>query len=225
MKYLTFLNTGCIEICRNMLASAERVGISPGDLFVACIDRGSFEAMKDRPNVFLHVDQEVTGYQNWSYEGDTNFRRIHYLKWPIIREVYRQYRALCWVDTDIVFLRNPTALLQGRPTFCAQNDYPGLRACGGLLVFNDSARTESLINDMAANNFEDDQILLNRFLEGPYKDNFEQLPQREFPNGKIFYEPNLKAELRESAYMVHNNWIIGIDEKISRFKAEGYWFI
>jgi hypothetical protein len=78
---------------------------------------------------------------------------------------------------------------------------------------------------MAANDFEDDQILLNRLLDGPYKGNFEQLSQHEFPNGKIFYDPSFKNDLKKTAYLVHNNWIIGIDEKISRFKDEGYWFL
>ncbi len=208
-----------------MLASAERVGIPVEDFYVACIDHDSYAVMKERCNVFLHVDQEISDYQNWSYDGDTGFRKIHYYKWPIIKQIYQQHKNLCWVDTDVVFLKNPTRILSNRATFCAQNDYPGLRACGGFLVFNDSKRTEALVNDMAANTFEDDQILLNRFLDGPYKDNFEQLPQREFPNGKIFYEPNLNSELRESAYIVHNNWIIGIAEKIRRFKAEGYWYL
>ena len=225
MKYVTFLNTGCVDICRNMLVSADRVGISQDDFYIGCLDTASFDAMKKRKNTFLHVDQGISHYQNWTYDGDTGFRKIHYYKWPIIKRVYQEHKNLCWVDTDIVFLKDPTPLLANRGIFCAQNDYPGLRACGGFLVFNDSPSTAALINDMAANDFEDDQILLNRFLDGPYKGNFEQLSQHEFPNGKIFYEPSFKNDLKNTAYIVHNNWIVGIDDKISRFKEEGYWYL
>ena len=43
MKYVTYLNSGCIDICENMLISAEKVGIKMDDFFVACLDEESFQ--------------------------------------------------------------------------------------------------------------------------------------------------------------------------------------
>jgi len=51
------------------------------------------------------------------------------------------------------------------------------------------------------------------------------LTQREFPNGKIFYETSFKNDLKNTAYIFYNNGIVGIDDKISRFKDEGYWYL
>jgi len=229
MKYVTYLNSGCIDICENMLISAEKVGIDMDNFFVACLDENSYQKFSYLKNAFKYADEELTDYQEWTFDADSGFRKIHYYKWPIIKKIYQEHKQLCWVDTDIVFLKDPSDYLSGHKTFVAQNDYPGPRACGGFLVFNDSDITESLIDDMAANTTEDDQILLNHCIEGAYKTNYKPLPRDLFPNGKTYYElldiDKNKEELKKNAYIVHNNWMIGIDTKMNKFKDEGYWYL
>jgi len=225
MKYVTYLNSGCIDICENMLISAEKVGIKMDDFFVACLDEESFQKFSHLKNAFKYADEELTEYQDWTFDANSGFRKIHYYKWPIIQKVYEEYKELCWVDTDIVFLKDPSEYLSGHKTFRAQNDSPGHRACGGFLVFNDSDITESLIEDMASNTTEDDQILLNHYIEGAYKTNYKPLPIDLFPNGKTYYETGDKDSLRENAYILHNNWMVGIETKMNKFKEEGYWYL
>lgn len=229
MKYVTYLNSGCIDICENMLISAEKVGIDMDNFFVACLDENSYQKFSHLKNAFKYADEELTDYQEWTFDADSGFRKIHYYKWPIIKKIFQEHKQLCWVDTDIVFLKDPSDYLSGHKTFVAQNDYPGPRACGGFLVFNDSDITESLIDDMAANTTEDDQILLNQYIEGPYKTNYKPLPRDLFPNGKTYYElldiDKNKEEFKKNAYIIHNNWMIGIDTKMNKFKDEGYWYL
>lgn len=229
MKYVTYLNSGCIDICENMLISAEKVGINMDNFYVACLDDKSYSKFSYLKNSFQYAEEELTEYQNWTFDANSGFRKIHYYKWPIIQKVYKENKQLCWVDTDIVFLKDPTEYLSGCKTFSAQNDYPGPRACGGFLVFNDSDVTESLVDDMAANTTEDDQILLNHYIEGPYKTNYKPLPRDLFPNGKTYYElldiDKSKEELKNNSYIVHNNWMVGIETKMNKFKDEGYWYL
>lgn len=225
MKYLTYLNSGCIDICENMLISAEKVGIDLSNFFVACLDEKSYEKFSYLENSFKYADEILVDYQEWTFDANSGFRKIHYYKWPIIRQIYREHKNLCWVDTDIVFLKDPSQYLKNHKTFTAQNDFPGHRACGGFLVFNDSDITESLISDMSANVTEDDQILLNYYVDGAYKTNYKPLPRELFPNGKTYYELGNKEELKKTAYIVHNNWMIGIGPKIDKFKEEGYWYL
>lgn len=40
MKFLTFLNYGCNDICLNMLKSAKNVGINMDDSIIACMEIG-----------------------------------------------------------------------------------------------------------------------------------------------------------------------------------------
>ena len=229
MKYVTYLNSGCIDICKNMLISAEMAGIDMNDFYVACLDDKSYLEFSYLKNAFQYAQEELTDYQDWTFDSDSGFRKIHYYKWPIIQNVYREHKQLCWVDTDIVFLKNPSEYLSKFKTFVAQNDYPGPRACGGFLVFNDSDITESLIDDMAANTTEDDQLLLNHYIEGCYKTNYKPLPRELFPNGKTYHElldiDKSKEELKKNAYIIHNNWMVGIENKMSKFKEEGYWHL
>jgi hypothetical protein len=225
MKYLTYLNAGCIDICRNMLISAEKVGIDMDDFYIACLDNESYEKFSYLKNSFQYAQEELTEYQNWTFDSDSGFRKIHYYKWPIIQKIYQKHKELCWVDTDIVFLKDPSEYISGHKTFIAQNDHPGPRACGGFLVFNDSEITESLIGEMAANTTEDDQILLNHYIENSYKTNYTPLPRNLFPNGKTYYELENKDILRKYAYILHNNWMVGIETKMSKFKEEGYWYL
>ena len=43
MKYVTYLNSGCIDICENMLISAEKSGIDMDNFFVACLDDKAYQ--------------------------------------------------------------------------------------------------------------------------------------------------------------------------------------
>jgi len=43
MKFLTFLNSGCLDICLNMLKSAENVGIDMDDFIISCLDEDSYK--------------------------------------------------------------------------------------------------------------------------------------------------------------------------------------
>lgn len=44
MKFLTFLNYGCHDICLNMLKSAEKVGINMDDFIIACMDEEVYKS-------------------------------------------------------------------------------------------------------------------------------------------------------------------------------------
>ena len=72
MKFLTFLNSGCIDICKNMLISAENVGINMDDFYIACLDLNAYENLKEYKNAFLHIDQPITEYQDWTFDKERN---------------------------------------------------------------------------------------------------------------------------------------------------------
>ena len=49
------------------------------------------------------------------------------------------------------------------------------------------------------------------------------LPIDEFPCGLAWWN-NYNIDKRKS-YMVHNNWITGLEKKVQRFKESGLWFL
>jgi len=221
MKFLTFLNSGCIEICKNMLISAERVGINIDDFYIACLDSNSYENLKEYRNAFLYTNQPIVEYQNWTFNENSGFRSIVKNKWSIIKKIYQENKNLCWVDTDIVFVKNPTNLLEGNTEVLFQSDSPGSTLCSGFMVFNDTKECESLVDECGSNETEDDQLIVNEIALKKYRDNIAILSPDLFPNGHVYYNEGK----RENAYIVHNNWMVGVDTKIQKFKEEKLWFL
>lgn len=220
MKFLTQLNSGCIDMCKNMLKSAENVGLNLDDFIIACLDKNAYESMKSYKGAFLHDDMELTEYQNWTFDPQSNFRKIVKNKWKLISEIYSQHKSLCWVDTDIVFKENPMQYIIDDHWILFQCDLPGSMICSGFMVFNSHEKCKELINECSQNVEEDDQILINN-LSAKYRENISLLNQVRFPNGHVYY----KAGYKDKAVIVHNNHMVGIEEKTNRFKQEGLWFV
>lgn len=222
MKFLTFLNSGCIDICKNMLKSAENVGLNLNDFIIACIDANAYEQMKSYKGAYLAFEHEITEYKNWSFDETSDFRKIVKYKWKIIKDNYIKYNSLCFVDTDIVFLKNPLPFISKAEKILFQCDLPGSTICSGFMVFNNTDKCKELIEICGNNIEEDDQILINKLvLTNEYINSIGLLKPNMFPNGHVYYQQNIKND----AIIVHNNFMVGIEEKTRRFKEEKLWYI
>lgn len=223
MKFLTFLNSGCLDICLNMLKSAENVGIDMNDFIIACLDQDSYKSLilKGYKESFLYMDQDLKEYQNWTFDKNSGFRNIVRHKWKIINEVHQKYPNLIWVDTDIVFKENPIEILTGHEEVLFQSDAPGSTLCTGFIVFNETEECRQLVSECGSDETDDDQLIMNRIALSKYNDNIAILSEDLFPNGHVYYQQGRK----EHAMIVHNNWMVGVETKISKFKEEKLWFI
>lgn len=220
MKFLTQLNSGCIDICKNMLKSAENVGLNIDDFIIACLDENAYNEMKDFKGTFHYTDIPLTEYQNWSFDPKSTFRQIVKNKWELIKQIYSVHKKLCWVDTDIVFIQNPLSIIENNSSILFQCDRPGSLICSGFMVLNDSVACEQLVNECGENTSEDDQILINNKVF-KYKDNCALLDPEKFPNGYVYHTLGKK----DKAIIVHNNHMVGIDQKTKKFKENGLWYI
>lgn len=220
MKFITFLNNGCVDICENMLTSAKQVGIDLDNFYIACLDQKSYECMKKYKNSYIAIDQHVTDYQEWTFDENSSFRKIVKNKWKIILDVYLKHPNLCYVDTDIVFKSNPIPIIENNSNVLVQCDLPGNLICSGFMVFNNTESCKNLVNECGLNDVEDDQILINRIAH-KYSMNISILNMEQFPNGYVYYQKNIK----DKAVIVHNNHMVGIETKINKFKEENLWFI
>lgn len=221
MKFLTFLNAGCIDICKNMLISAEKVGINMNDFIVACLDEESFDSLKNYDGSFLYMNQSIKEYQNWTFELDSGFRNIVRHKWKLINQIHKKYPNLCWVDTDIVFKENPLEIIQGHNEVLFQCDHPGSTLCTGFIVFNETEQCRNLVEECGNDEQDDDQLIMNRIALSKYSDNIALLSEDLFPNGYVYYQKGKK----ENAMIVHNNWMVGVETKIQKFKEENLWYL
>ena len=93
MKFLTFLNSGCLDICMNMLKSAENVGINMDDFIIACMDEDVYKSLilSGYKGAFLYMEQQLKEYQDWTFNQNSGFRNIVRHKWKIIDQVQKEH--------------------------------------------------------------------------------------------------------------------------------------
>jgi len=223
MKFLTFLNSGCLDICLNMLKSAENVGISMDDFIIACMDEDAYNSLihSGYKNSFLYMDNELKEYQDWTLNENSGFRNIVKYKWKVIESTHKKYPNLMWVDTDIVFVENPVEILSNHEEVLFQTDNPGYTICTGFMVFNGTKKCRELIEECASHDSADDQIIMNQIALTKYNDYIALLSEDLFPNGNVYYKQGRK----KNAMIIHNNWMVGIENKMNKFKEEGYWYL
>jgi hypothetical protein len=224
MKYVTFLNYGCVEICENMLVTAQKVGIKMSDFYIGCIDEKSFKYMKKYKNCFLFENQANTDYENFTDEKNTSFSKITSYKFKVIKEVYKTHKNLCYVDTDVVFLKNPTEYLKNKKLILFQNDEPGYPLCTGFICFNNTKKCNNLLDDEEIDDLMkiyQDERAINILCDKKYRDCVASLPKEKFPNGYNYFTKNISKD----PYIIHNNFIVGIENKINRFKQNNLWFL
>ena len=229
MKFLTYTNSGCTEMCKNLIASARLSGISDDDFIVACIDKFAFEDMsKFHKNSYLFIDQELTEYHNYSQSIEDKFRDLMWIKLDIINENYDKYGEICYVDCDIIFKQDPRKSFNTEKVLL-QNEFPHATACAGFMVFNNDDYSNKFLQivvdsiEQFKTNTGTDQELINHLLINKIipEDYYEYLDKDKFLNGMCFHD----GRSLEDAIIVHNNCIIGIDNKINRFKYCNLWYI
>lgn len=225
MKYLTYLNSGCKDICDNMLISAEKVGINKDQFIIVAFDRPIHKYYEERgyiTELFRDVPEEK--YHNWTWNETSKFRDLIKNKWYLIKKYYESNKTLMWLDTDVVFVKNPEEYLKGlgKPTF--QMDYPVNCACTGLMYFPNHPFSIEIIEKLGSQNTEDDQIVCNHLLRTSQMNNkFDYFDLNLFPNGGYFYDA--KGTTIDKSIMLHCNYIVGLENKIERLKQTGVWYL
>lgn len=227
MKYLTYTNFGCIDLCKNMIRSLTNCGVNTDvDVHVRCFDKESQIALIDfgvsNATLWRELGKELKEYQNWSFDPGSAFAKIVSWKWKIIREFYKEHKEIVFVDTDVVFVKHPEEDLRSYgKNICIQCDSPGSLYCTGFMYFKESPEADLIIN-ACANNHCDDQIIFNRFVnELNLSSKIQLLSHEKYPNGHSYYKTNLD---KSQALMIHNNHMLGKEAKIEKFEEIGRWY-
>lgn len=230
MKFITYTNLGCTEMCKNLLSSAKNAGVDvDNDFIVACIDKSAFDSISEfHPNTYLFVDQELTEYHDYSQNLEDNFRDLMWIKLDIIQENYEKFNEICYVDCDIIFKSDPRPFFSTEKVLL-QREFPHNAACAGFMVFNNDQCSKDFLKTVLSNVEEfksrtgTDQELINHLISNKVipESDYEYLDKDKFLNGMCFHD----GRSLEDAVIVHNNCIIGIDNKINRFKYCNLWFL
>ena len=209
MKFFSILNTGDDRyepIYSNFIHFLGQVGLA------------------DKHHLF-----SLSGFPSGSF-NQSNFNKLVYKKLEITHDELSKGNSVFLSDLDIVFLRDPwdylTALLADNDIVFQQD---GNRNCTGFYVVKPTPETLDLFDisepiDLGPD--KTDQGYINRKLhlkKSFYKNlKIKVLNKNLFPFGNYWYKQNKKIE---DPYIVHYNWVMGIDNKIKKMKKYNHWAI
>ena len=202
-------NEGGMEIAKNLLTSIEKVGIPLSQVLLYKLEEG--------------VNESVDC-------GTPAFNRLVIEKIRVILDALNTNDSVLWVDTDIVFLKNCLADVEIRGSLsemCFQQQY-GIPVCSGFMTIKSSERTKMFLTNVIdlmkqKPEFDDEAMINSTFWQVGM--NITTLPYLHYPVGKFFFnkENEVRGVVADQSYIVHNNYIIGNNAKIERFKKVGLW--
>lgn len=211
IKFISIINTDdsyYTPLLRNLQCSLRKVGL-----------------------IYLHEVIPVKG--TFGVYGSSTFNQITFHKLTLVHEFLLSGYTVWFVDLDIVFLRNPLHyLLQIIRDFdfvAQSNDELYTTINTGFFI----AKPTELVLDLFDTRFmsrevnmqSTDQQFINTKIR--YMDHFKSLRYKLldislFPSGRFFYK---RYALLQNPYIVHYNWLVGIDNKILKMKQYGHWFV
>ena len=171
------------------------------------------------------IHSEAHVYNSKEYNNLVSTRPSH-----ILRHL-DQNKNVLYTDMDIVWLKNPLNHLEKCIDFVAQIDNDSWCGytpyyCTGFMAFRPTSSSKRLVsrwNQILQQYPQLDQPVFNHVVK-ELNTNIKHLGlnTRLFPNGKQFFEL-YNNDQKKDVVVVHNNYIIGKDKKIERFKREDLW--
>lgn len=157
-----------------------------------------YELLVNQPEDILYMDTDIYVFRNF----DEELRRV------------------CMSDYDIVFQCDEYKL--NYETMCKN-------LCTGFFYVKNNDKTRRFFKDSVKRMKQDsyikdkpaDQRIINGSLKNYPELNITTFDQIKFPNGSIFFTYDIKQD----PYIVHNNYIKGLDNKVKRFKEHDLWLV
>lgn len=236
-----FLTGGLNQEAHNSIQTLKKVKMDK-HLIVTCLDKKAYDYISELgvKTEFLDLNLKEIGEF-----GSKDFYKITTQKPKIISNLLKKHnKIVIYTDTDIVFLKNFESeinkfrydkndiLFQDESReFIKTGDY-----CSGFMFFKLNTKNINFLdkvhNTMVKNTKSRpekskelaDQGVFGKMLK---KENiqFDTLDLYDFPNGKRYFDNVNTVYKNRIPKIVHNNFIIGLNNKINRFKKYNLWFI
>ena len=249
VKYLLYTNEGASDMALNCVYSMLTSGIAKEDIFVYTIDEETeskfseynidvtkLDASKSLGSSDLRANDD---YQDWNTKG---FHRVVHYKIKAIIDALHRGHDVFYLDTDNVLFKNPTEFAESNSEnidilIQDDSDVHGRwkSLCTGVVFIKSNDTTKKFYEkclELHLKNIELDkstgdqaafnQILMEKNIHGLNNINVVVFPHVLFPNGQVYFETDIS---NEQPYLLHNNYISGLENKIQRFKDNNLWFI
>lgn len=235
---LIMVNRGAIELYRNFLHYLAKLNLQKYDFIVCTSD-------EEVSSLALLNNQRVIVVNNHEIEDDRldfgtpSYQLAMSLRTRLINILLRANMYQYWLiaDTDSVWLCDPFELIFdadfSEDPFDVGGQVDFNRICGGFLVLRTNPAVQNLWNEVTSTYEETirtsdigtsiektEQGILHDLISDETRGlNVKQFSKELFPSGFDYFQDYMQ----EQACVIHNNYIIGIDKKIERFKEFNLW--
>ena len=198
-------------------------------LLLYCLDEESYKyfIVKNFKNIEVKLyDCNLGGLSTFN---DKNWNNITMKKINIAETLMKQYKYVLHSDGDIVFI-NPyffvdtyLKLKTNDVDIVGQPHHPGNNLCAGYYIIKSSSKTlnlygNNMLVERKAHEDRDDEVYLEKLIQEK-KITLKVLDREYYPNGNIVKYRGLK----QVPYMIHFNYMKGINEKSEFMKKLKLW--
>jgi len=231
------VNDGYYDFLLNWLYHFERLNLNIGVIVIAedNLVKQKLQARELKTNI--RIEQSGLDLEPKAYGfGHSNFKVLMATR---ATHIWRHLQAgtnLIFSDIDTVWRLNPL------PYFETEDDFdmmiqvdakerprePRVKPwyCAGFMAIKSNERTIQMMTDWEAALKEKPQLNQPTFNEILHSKSSSVkhigLPSENFPNGVVYFE-HFNDPQRQKVVIVHNNFIVGHDEKKQRFVSHGLW--
>jgi Nucleotide-diphospho-sugar transferase len=239
----TIATADYVPFVRNLVSSMAASGLDPRRLDVYALDDETERRLAGTDASLLgRVSRhESAGVDRWSDFETAGFTRVMLAKFSIAAGLFRSGTNALYVDSDIVFRRDPTSYLAAAvrrrsSEMTMQFEWPENEYNAGFWYARATHRVLSLFEEVeqallasvVAGEFTDDQDCFNRLVPPTEGLRFPSLRRRRvrvqaldvklFACGNQFYDDPAVAE---SAYVLHFNYLVGKRAKLLAMERFG----
>jgi lipopolysaccharide biosynthesis glycosyltransferase len=199
-------------------------------------DTDSFDILKKKGyNVVYYPVQQSTEKMDF---GTSGFNELSYIRYKIINELLNEDNIIWYLDVDTVVLHDLNPLVSefiGKD-IVMQNDIN--MPCSGCMLCYPTEICKIVVNTIynSRTSSENDQILLAKLLYGNKQIQLALLDHEMFANGLLYFNELSNHEMyrreqiafkqsQKPLYLVHANWIVGVETKIKEIKNKNLWYL
>ena len=232
---INFFTKGLIDEWRNLLYTLRAVNLADL-LLVFPLDSESLEAVKSE-NIKYDSSLINDNIQAISKFGDGGWKNITCNKVLAISKILKKGNFVFYLDTDIVVKKDfiedyftlppmDIYMQSDRANFEKLGVLNGVKNYSTGVMF--IAPTKYMINIMdtaypkilnVKSGGLTDQKIINELLN---INKIGCLCTYKYPNGWRYFTSNISTK---DPVLIHNNWIVGVDKKINRFKEFNLWYV
>ena len=246
---LVTVNTGYLDFFRNWLHYYRKLGL--GMYLVIAEDRAAFQTLYDDPDMNLkgrvlyagddervrdigNISDPETAYSFGMSEFNvlvqrrpTYFSLLLNLGYDVL---YSDVDTI-WLQDPLPYMTNHTFTIHVQSDSASEREKPSSMACTGFIMLTSTPQVRELVflwnkvlsvrRGTITNQLTFSSLLTVTISQGKLKAFF--LPYTLFPNGALYFDKQWRERLQAAPVLVHNNWIMGHDEKRERFQELGLW--